>query len=303
MGLARLFCCVLGVLAVGGMQEGHATTTVIAARGWKVQEHRRRVEMGSVSRMDDGREQVGKDEEEQEDHETNTAEETFESVVAKLEANGVGDEEVAEDDLSGVEVLGGSGEDAEYGGGPGALQAEIQGKAEKSRNAVDSPPPSALLDTAASPLVQPSSPAGPPAVKMMSCGGAPESMVPFVRNQSPWKDNKQFIGVLAPKIKPSSRHRRQLLDSEPWPPVSGGFPSAQEFDGWLELMGAEAHADTSAMQGSTLLSFISRALKEDRRRDPFRMNETDDADRVFLGPRALQVLHDLGQASDTYSRG
>ena len=88
-------------------------------------------------------------------------------------------------------------------------------------------------------------------------------MVPFLRKQTPWKDEKQFVGVLAPKIKPPSRRRRQLLRDKP-ARESASFPSYEEFDGWLEPLGAEERVgDGRPQEPSPLLVSMSRALRAD----------------------------------------
>ena len=99
--------CESGTVALCGSYPadgGVLCLLAIAARGWKIQQHRLEIAQVIHSPGEEGT-QAGEDDEDQEDHETNTAEETFESVAAKMEAAGLANQEAPEDEFSGVEII------------------------------------------------------------------------------------------------------------------------------------------------------------------------------------------------------
>jgi len=145
-------------------------------------------------------------------------------------------------------------------------------------------------------------------IKMPSCGGAPDSMVPFSRAQSPWGSRKEFIGVLQKPLKgavdsaTAQQRRRGLLGDSSAYDEAALLPTADEFGGWLEPVvgylpgedtqevGLEVNATGSAAEFSEMEAF-RRAWEADRMEDPWRHKDEDaTGGRVYLGSHMLRLL-------------
>eukprot|EP00191_Tetraselmis_sp_GSL018_P021273 CAMPEP_0177594670 /NCGR_PEP_ID=MMETSP0419_2-20121207/9908_1 /TAXON_ID=582737 /ORGANISM="Tetraselmis sp., Strain GSL018" /LENGTH=601 /DNA_ID=CAMNT_0019086001 /DNA_START=176 /DNA_END=1980 /DNA_ORIENTATION=- len=189
-----------------------------------------------------------------EDEDDREGEPSFQELATKLNLD---KDNSASADTKGIEVIGPS-----RGVGMPADAAEGVEDAAEGDSAVSSsyvppqssriiPPPAAPRPMA--PKVQKGSGSS---IKMMSCGGAPDNLLPFKRDVTPWGQGKSFFGIMPDNDPQRGRRLLEDVGLEAFSALNGTLLEGEEgeelyepTDPWGELLGAAGNGTADGCGG------------------------------------------------------